>query len=236
MSQLTHKMSQVTRIQKPDLILFGGAFDPPHLGHTESLIFARESFPDSELCVVPSFQTPVSRYKIKQTSASFEDRMEMCKIAFSTLKPELSVLDVEKYLKIPSFTVQTLEYFKKQKPKQNLGLMIGLDQLRTFHTWLEPLRILQLASLVIIPRENLGADLALEEFANKLRLKLHQKDAQGVLLEAPYLPLFFLSRTPVGLSSTDIREKLFQGENLSSFLSSDLIAHIYRKKLYANRA
>src|SRR3989338_4932354 len=103
--------------QEPDFILFGGAFDPPHDGHRNCIQIVKHRFPKAEICVVPSLITPATTSENKTATASFDDRMAMCKIAFWNL--EVQTLDVEKYLPAPSYTVQTLEHLSKQYPNKH---------------------------------------------------------------------------------------------------------------------
>ena len=131
-------------IPKPDLIIFGGSFDPPHKGHQDCIKYAKQNFPQAKFYVVPSFSPPLTKSSNKELRASFEDRLEMCRRAFGKLSD--SVLDIERELSTPSYTLNMLKRVQKQFSNKNLGFLMGLDQLRNFSFWWQPLEILKIAT------------------------------------------------------------------------------------------
>jgi nicotinate-nucleotide adenylyltransferase len=222
-----------SQTQDPNLLLFGGTFDPPHIGHRNCIEFAILRFPQAEIQVVPSLVAPRSRSEIKSSSASFEDRMEMCRIAFGGLSKAPLLRDLEKNLATPNYTVQTLEYIRKQYPKKRLGFLIGLDQFYKFHLWMKPLRILELASLIVISRDkDENVEGMLREFAAKLGISILKLEKNQVGFDG-YLPLFFISNRPISASSTEIRQMLNDEKPISSStLDPKVLDYIREKNLY----
>lgn len=219
-------------IPKPDLIVFGGAFDPPHLGHTQSICYAQETFPNSQFVVVPGFQTPINSSESKINSALFEHRLEMCKLAFEDFSSFCKILDIEKRLPTPNYTIQTLEYLKKDNPSLEIGLLIGVDQLQNFHLWLKPLGILNIASLIIIPRSHYDFESAFKIFLSSLHLQISLKN-QNVYQFEKLKPLFSVQKTPIGVTSTDIRQQIkAQRSFLTPVLSKKVLTYIREQSLY----
>ena len=128
--------------------LFGGAFDPVHVGHQR----VAESFLNSnlidELHLLP---TPHPPHKNLNSSASFEHRYEMLRLAFADYGQVL-ISDVEYKLPEPSYSLQTIEYLQKKNPGHIYFLCIGEDNLESFHKWYEYEKILEKVTLLVASR------------------------------------------------------------------------------------
>jgi nicotinate-nucleotide adenylyltransferase len=116
--------------------IFGGRFDPPHLGHAALAARAIAEFGIDELHV-----TVVADAGHKPSEAPAEDRLAMAKLAFSRLEP---VVELEHH----RYTVDALEAAACKDPI----FLIGADELAAFATWKEPERVLELARLGVATR------------------------------------------------------------------------------------
>lgn len=137
--------------------LLGGTFDPPHVGH---LIVARdvlESLALDRLIVVPAARPPH-----REAVLDAETRLDLVREAFQD-DPRIEVSDVELCRPGPSWTVDTLEWARREFAPDVLYLIVGADQLRVFGEWREPDRILELARLAVMTRP--GEDTGEAEFA-----------------------------------------------------------------------
>jgi nicotinate-nucleotide adenylyltransferase len=128
------------------LIIFGGTFDPPHNGHIEllkSLNFSK----DDKVIVLPNYIPPH-----KDAQATSEDRLNMCRLAFS----DWEVSDYEIKKGGPSYTYQTLEYFRQKYSleRDNLVYLIGADSMRDLKIWELPDRLSELATYLVFRRPN----------------------------------------------------------------------------------
>ncbi len=216
----------------PELILFGGTFDPPHKGHSDCVKFVKESFPEAKIAVLPSFQVPLTKDQNKIMRTSFEDRFEMCNRAFEKVADY--IWDFEKNLSTPSYTVNLLNYIQKQFPQKHLGFLMGLDQLRKFSTWYEPIKILKLASLIVISRQTEEWESVLKEFSHNLHITIQKNHASFIDIP-PYFPLFKMNKETTAISSTQLRELLnLHVESAQNFLDSEVFRYIIEKKLYAD--
>lgn len=138
-----------------DLIIFGGTFDPPHLGHSSCLLAAHQAFPKARIIVIPSIASPTGINTSKAPKASFADRFHMCELAFTSLELPLEISRIEENLPTPSYTIQTINALKanKQTPIKRFALIIGKDQLQAFSSWKEPKAILKDCDLIVMDRQ-----------------------------------------------------------------------------------
>lgn len=139
----------------PDLIIYGGAFDPPHLGHLGCVKAALQRFPNASLWIVPGAAPAGIQLTHKQTQATYEQRVAMCGLNFaeSISSGRATISHIEADLPKPNYTVQTLRALREQFPKKKLGFMVGSDQLRNFHLWHHPELILEMASMIVVQRQ-----------------------------------------------------------------------------------
>jgi len=140
----------------PSLIIYGGSFDPPHQGHVDCLSQILVYFPQAKVVITPSLQPAGAGGSHKHPHASYQQRMEMCKLAFEDVKwqARVSISSIEESLPTPNFSLATLEVMQRQNPDARLALLMGQDQLITFPQWRNPLSILDLADLIVMRRDS----------------------------------------------------------------------------------
>ena len=124
--------------------VFGGEFDPPHLGHLSVIRTARDQLGLDRLLVVPTGRPP--HRSASETPA--ETRLRMAELAFSR-EPRVEVSRIELDRGGPSYMVDTLRGLARLG---DLFLIIGADQLAVFDRWHESQAIRRLATLVVAPR------------------------------------------------------------------------------------
>ena len=132
--------------------LFGGAFNPPHLEHVMILDEAKKTLGLDKSIVFPSYLPP---HKRTADSTPFEDRMNMCKIAFS----EAEVSDIEFESEDTNYTVNTLKKFKAKYPTDKLYFIIGGDSMADIFKWYKPEEIFKSVELVVYPRDGRISDM-----------------------------------------------------------------------------
>jgi nicotinate-nucleotide adenylyltransferase len=163
--------------------IFGGTFDPPHIGHLVVTQDVIERLDLDRLVVVPAGRPPH-----REAVLDAETRLELARRAFEGDERILvSAVEVER--DGPSFTIDTLEWARRELDPEALFLIVGADQLRSFRTWRQPERILQLARLAVMTRpgeEMTGIDV----------------------------PHEIVEVTRVDLSSTRIRRRLEEGRSI----------------------
>lgn len=192
--------------------IFGGTFNPPHLGHISMARTALHELPLERLFVVP---TAVPPHKQMTDAVDGELRLEMARIAFGTL-PRCEVSDVELRRRGKSYTVDTLRHFAAVFPQGELCFLLGGDMLRTMEQWREFEEILRLATLVAFRRET---DERLEQAAGHLTRRY---GAHIRLVEAPVIEV----------SSTQLREKIRNGERPTEFVPQGVLDFVIQNNLY----
>ena len=128
--------------------IFGGTFNPPHLGHLIVAEQVRTKLELDKIIFIPSYISP---HKQEGESDLAEERLEMTKLAvLSNRKFDFSNIEVVK--KETSYSINTLSVLQGQFPKDSLYLIIGMDNYLTFHLWKDPQKILEMTTLVIMNR------------------------------------------------------------------------------------
>lgn len=126
--------------------VFGGTFDPPHIGHRVVAQDVIEGLRLDRLLVVPAGRPPH-----REGVLDPESRLGLARTAFAG-DDRIRVIDVEVRRPGPSYTVDTLEWVRAEYSPDELYLVIGADQLTAFGEWKNPERILELARLVVMAR------------------------------------------------------------------------------------
>jgi len=186
--------------------LFGGTFDPVHIGHIE----IADSFINSgcidELWIL---LTPFPPHKLEKKHVSYDTRFQMLKLAFKEF--DCKILSVEKDLPKPSYTYRTIQALKKDHPDNIFYFCLGEDSLSKFHTWKHYEKILEEAELLVAKRPNSD-----------------HKSVDGIILSKT----IFVDHHPIDISSSTIKENINDKEFLKSNLPNSVYSVIEKENLY----
>jgi nicotinate-nucleotide adenylyltransferase len=191
--------------------LYGGTFDPIHLGHLILAEQCRESCGLDRVWLIvagspphkPGGRTPVGH------------RLEMVRIAIAG-HPAFAASDIEAKRPGPHYSVETLEAIRRDHPDDELFFLIGADSLADLPTWREPERIARLAAIVVVNRPGI-------EETDPARLPAFGPGAH---------PLAWVSIPPVGIASSDLRRRLAEGRSIRYMVPRGVEAYIEAKGLY----
>jgi nicotinate-nucleotide adenylyltransferase len=137
--------------------LFFGSFNPIHIGHLALANYFIEYTDLDKIWFVVSPQNP---FKKKNTLLDEKQRLYMVKLAIEN-NNRISASDIEFKLSQPSYTINTLAHLKEKYPKHEFALIMGADNLDTFHKWKNYEAILNQHEIYVYPRPNSnGGDLA----------------------------------------------------------------------------
>lgn len=186
--------------------LFGGTFDPPHLGHWLVAVDAFEALELDRLLFVPAHQQPL---KGSATRASAADRLAMVEAMVSG-DPRFGVDAIEIEREGLSYTVDTLAAVRRRPRISALFFLIGADVLGSFHQWRDPERVQEMATLVVLQRPGAGNAVPLP----------------------PGVRAMELSTRRVELSSTEVRERVAMGRSIRGFVPEAVAAYVARSGLY----
>ena len=195
--------------------IFGGAFNPPHNGHVNLAREAIEQLKLRKLLIIPTFESPHKSTKL----LPFGQREEMCRRAFGPLNGsgncncEVVISDIERELGGVSYTINTIRELAKRLPDERFFLLIGSDMLFSFREWYRYESVLKESTVCAVARED-DSFTDMKEFANDIgRVKVLQTNV-------------------VDVSSTEIRERLMSGGDVSELLPHSVAEYIEENKLY----
>ena len=129
--------------------IFGGTFNPPHIGHIKALRRFADLLKLDRILMVPTGTPP--HKVIADGSPSSEQRLALCEAAASEL-PNVEVCDLELRRNGPSYTADTVEELKRQFSNDDLFLLLGSDAFLRFGNWYMPQRVTACASIAVIHR------------------------------------------------------------------------------------
>ena len=187
----------------PRVGVFGGSFDPPHVGHVLALTYALSTANIDQVVVVPCYLHPFSK-----DLSPFDMRLQMCRAAFDWL-PGVSVSDIERELGGESKTLHTLTALQRQHPQWAMRLLIGTDILRDTPRWHAFDQVEKLAPPLVLPRtgypNSSGHKMSLlpDISSTQIRALLANGDWRSLEQWVPKSVLSLLSKTSsVGPSSS----------------------------------
>ena len=204
--------------------IFGGTFNPPHLGHLAAARAAVDALGLDKLLIIPAAIPP--HKALPEGTPAPEHRLAMAaKLADALLLPGVAeVSSVELDREGPSYTADTLAQLKREYPEAELWLLIGADMFLTLHQWWEPEKILALAGICAFGRTEGDGEAVFAP--QRKRLEKGFPGAKVKTIEIPGL---------VDVSSTRLRELLAKGEG-ADFLPPAVYGHILMNGLYGTRA
>jgi nicotinate-nucleotide adenylyltransferase len=134
--------------------IFGGTFDPPHIGHLIAAQDVQAALSLDRVLFVPAAQPP---HKREQAVTPAPLRLAMLQAALAGAEG-FDLSDVELRRAGPSYSVDTLRQLGASNPGATLFFIIGADQFRELHTWHAPDEVARLAHLVVMHRDNLSPE------------------------------------------------------------------------------
>ncbi len=204
-------------LMKRRLGIFGGTFDPPHLGH---LILASEARAALGLERIAWVLTSIPPHKVGHEISDLKDRLAMVELSIRDEPSfELSRVDIDR--PGPHFTSDTVRLLARQYPDAQLVLLIGGDSLHDLPTWHEPAELVaSIVEIGVMRRPGDQVDVgALEARVPGLTAKLRYVDAP--LLE---------------IASHEIRERAARGLPFRYYVTPDVYQYIVEHRLYRNEA
>ena len=194
--------------------IYGGTFNPPHLGHIRAAAQALEALNLDRLLVIPDRIAP--HKVIPEGSPNPAQRLEMVQLATAAFSG-MEASDLELRREGPSYTYLTVEALAREHPGDELFLLMGTDMFLSFRSWRYPERITAHAALAVFCRGEKGEREAIAE--------------EKARMEAEGIRVFLIQNSVTAISSTDLRRMLVfrcAGE----FLDPNVEQYIYGHGLY----
>jgi len=189
--------------------IFGGTFDPIHMGHLIVAETVRSDFQLDRILFIPASKPP---HKPGRTFASFTDRKSMIKQALKD-NPFFQLSDVEHRRSGVSYTIDTIRWFQKSKiwEKHIFFLLIGADSLLELSTWKDPDDIFKSVRVLVLRRP--GSDITKSE---KRYLE------KVTIVDVPH----------IDISSTKIRNRIGRNQTVRYWVPEAVERYIHKKGLY----
>ena len=194
------------------LIIFGGSFDPVHIGH---ILIARdiyEAFKPERFLFIPTSRAPLK----EGHSASSEDRLNMLSLALEDEPFEIDDREIRRGG--VSYTVDTLRDLQKEV-EEKPWLLMGSDTALSLHLWKEPTELLKLSRLLIVDR-NGKLPVVREYLKDKFPSLDLQKD------------LSFAEVRRIDISASEIRKRVSEGKSIRYMVPEKVESYISERKLY----
>jgi len=176
--------------------LFGGSFNPPHMGHQFACLYMLEGLGAQAVWLVPTFRHPFGK-----VLEAYEHRLQMCRLMARPFADRVVVDDVERRLGGDGRTIDLLTHLLAREPERQFHLVIGADVSKETASWHKWDEITKMVPVLIIGRGGIDAERS----------------------------------TPIALpslSSTDVREKLRQHDDVSGLVPQSVFAYIQEHRLY----
>ncbi|MBA2227480.1 MAG: nicotinate (nicotinamide) nucleotide adenylyltransferase [Thermogemmata sp.] len=199
--------------------LFGGTFDPVHMGH---LILAEQSRDQGrldEVWFVPSAHPP---HKREQPLTRFEQRCDMLELATAG-HPHFRIERIEKELPPPGYTVQTLTHLRQRHPDHEFFLILGADSLADLPGWYQPQQIVSQAGLLVAPRPG-------------VMLWTAERLAEAIAVNAGQVRLHYIACPLIEIASRELRRSVAQGWSIRYLVPRAVEEYIRERGLYRPKA
>jgi nicotinate-nucleotide adenylyltransferase len=193
--------------------LFGGTFDPPHLGH---LILASEAQSQLELTRLLWTVTPEPPHKQDQPITSLEHRLAMVRLAIRD-NPFFELSDIELTRPGPHYTVDTVRLLAEQNPDAEIVPIIGGDSLNDLPTWHKPKELVYAAHWVGVMRRP----------GEKTNLEALERELPGISSKIHYVDAPLLE-----IASREIRNRVETGKPFRYYLPQTVYEYIEEHHLY----
>jgi nicotinate-nucleotide adenylyltransferase len=195
--------------RKKNAGIFGGTFNPPHIGHLDIVKEARARFSLEKVFFVPSFMPP---HKDPKAVLDSRHRAEMVKLLIGGAQ-DLIFSGYELSKKTVSFSIDTIRYFETEFPGTKFYFIIGSDAFYSIDTWKEHGQVLSLIDFIVYERKGSPKE--------KVMKKFHAQNN-----------ISWIENRYISLSSSDIRLKIRDGVNCTEELGTKVYNYIEQNQLY----
>ena len=196
--------------------VFGGTFDPVHLGHLILAEQCREQARLDRVLFIPAARPP---HKQDHEITPFDQRVEMLSLAIAG-HPAFGIEELEKDRPGPSYTVDTLEELHRRHPPTEFFLLIGSDCLPDLPSWHDPERVVRSAGLLVVVRVGWPVVGSAE-----LRQELGLGESSELRLQVVDVPL-------IEIASRDVRRRVGEGRSVRFLVPRAVECYISEKHLY----
>ncbi|RLB43768.1 MAG: nicotinate (nicotinamide) nucleotide adenylyltransferase [Deltaproteobacteria bacterium] len=209
--------------------IFGGTFDPIHMGHLRTAVEIVYKLELTKLFLVPAATPPHKRIAFV---SEFQHRFNMARMAVGR-SSTLEVLDLEAKRKGPSYSIDTLrELSSSLGPGNDLYFILGLEAFFEIHTWKEYHRLFELSHFVVVDRKGYNFEEVVP-YLKKLGIDATSGPGSDTLILASGRSLIHQKPTQMDISSTQIRALVKKGWSIRFLVPDQVMDYILENGLYA---
>lgn len=204
--------------------IFGGTFDPPHVGHLLAASDAFDVLGLERVVFVPNARQPL-KADVPQSSPA--DRLAMVRLSLSG-DERFAVDPIEVERGGTSYSVDTLESMAERAPGDERFFLVGADASRTFSQWRAPRRIAELARIAVMQRSNGDGE-------GEGPAPMSDEEVRAALAAAfgpAAAPPIILKSRRIDVSSSEIRERVRDGRSIHGFVPDAVARFIHERGLY----
>ncbi|MDB5308553.1 MAG: nadD [Gemmataceae bacterium] len=198
--------------------IFGGTFDPVHMGHLILAEQCRDQAGLDEVWFLPSYHPP---HKSTRDVVRFEHRCDMIELATAG-HPAFKLVRIEKELPPPSYTAETLAELRRRHPGDEFHLLLGSDCLPDLPGWYQPMRVVEQAGLVVVPRPG-------------VMLWTADRLARALAVDPAAIRLRFVACPMIEIASRELRRAVADGMSIRYMVPRSVEEYIRDRKLYTAR-
>ena len=196
----------------PLTILFGGSFDPVHWGHLHSARAAMRELSATSVLFIPAHVSP---HKTAGAKSGAEDRLNMLRLAIVN-EPGFAISELELRRPPPSYTWETVRTLFKMRTGEEFVFLIGADQLSAFHKWKHVNELIKVVRFAILPRPGWEMPIAVPMGRSR---EMWRKFCPLHTADSP-------------ISSTDIRQRVANGQSIDALVPAAVRDYIVYRGLY----
>jgi len=208
--------------------LFGGTFNPIHLGHLRGGEQIQEAFGLHEVIFIPAALPP---HKATEKIIEPHHRLEMVKWAIQR-NPYFSASDVELRRSGKSYSIDTIRYFRETHQSSLFFFILGRDAFAEIETWKEYQHLFSLCNFIVMTRPGFQKGSSPSPLPESLIPAFRYDQKADAWVHSSGYTLFFKEIRYLDISSTKVRELIKKGESVSKFIPPEVEAYIREHGLY----
>jgi nicotinate-nucleotide adenylyltransferase len=208
--------------------IFGGSFNPPHMGHINSLVTVQKKAGLDKIQVIPAAQNPL---KMQVAGPTNEQRLELVKLALKSYGKQFFVDDQEIRRGGLSYTIDTVMNLRKEINPEDLFLIIGADQFEEFSQWKDYQKILTEANLIVTTRPGWDIPETADELPEYLKGLVAEYDFNFIELKTGR-NVQFIRLQDIEVSASEVRKLLRTGRPVEKVLPLAVESYIRENELY----
>jgi len=205
------------------IALYGGSFDPVHIGHLRIAEDIREDFNFDKIVFIPAYHSPLK----PSSKAPAKDRLKMLEMAIR-YNPYFEIDDLEIRKGGKSFTIDTINEYRKRL-NYNPVFIVGTDSLLSLHKWKDADKLIKLTNFIVVGR---GKDSFynvqdyLDEYFPDIQLSTDRN------IEPDKTKIFYFDSRRIDISSTEIRSRVKTGKSIKYLVLPEIEEYIIKKNFY----